>query len=141
MPTIAIMDTRNRPVISRGGEARRYQRHSLELKRRIVERTLTAGASVARIAREHGINANQVFAWRKLYREGRLGGEGKAPVDLVPVSLVPASASIAAAAVATSARARTVQGRLWVESPKGSLSIEGEPDAAALRLVLEHLLG
>ena len=42
-------------------------------KRRIVEETLEAGASVARVARRHAINANQVFYWRKKYREGRLG--------------------------------------------------------------------
>ena len=27
---------------------------------------------MAVIARQHGVNANQVFHWRKLYREGRL---------------------------------------------------------------------
>lgn len=28
---------------------------------------------MARVAREHGVNANQVFAWRLLYKKGRLG--------------------------------------------------------------------
>ncbi|PYU72800.1 MAG: hypothetical protein DMG49_07205 [Acidobacteria bacterium] len=36
-------------------------------------RTLEVGASLGRIARQHDVNANQVFYWRKLYREGRLG--------------------------------------------------------------------
>ena len=49
------------------------QKRSVEEKRRIVEETLEAGASVARVARRHAVNANQVFAWRKKYREGRLG--------------------------------------------------------------------
>jgi transposase len=31
------------------------------------------GASVARVAQQHGVNANQVFYWRNLYRQGRLG--------------------------------------------------------------------
>lgn len=68
------MDTNIRSIksVCRG---RRYKRHSLEFKRRIVEQTLVPGASVARIAQEHGINANQVFNWRKLYREGLLGEE------------------------------------------------------------------
>ena len=39
-----------------------------EEKRRIVEETLKPGASVAIVAREHGVNANLVFGWRKLYR-------------------------------------------------------------------------
>ena len=38
-----------------------------------MEETLAAGASVSRVARRHDVNANQVFHWRKLYREGRLG--------------------------------------------------------------------
>jgi transposase len=38
-----------------------------------VEETLVPGASVARVARKHDVNANQVFYWRKLFREGRLG--------------------------------------------------------------------
>jgi transposase len=49
------------------------QHRSAELKRKIVEETLAPGASVARVARAHGVNANQVFEWRRLYREGRLG--------------------------------------------------------------------
>lgn len=37
-----------------------------------MEETLLPEASVAVIARRHGVNANQVFHWRRLYREGRL---------------------------------------------------------------------
>ena len=48
--------------VRRGG---RRQRFSLEHKRQMVEATLVPGASVARVARDHGVNANQVFAWRK----------------------------------------------------------------------------
>jgi transposase-like protein len=49
------------------------QRRSIAEKRRIVEETLAPGASVARVARAHGVNANQVFGWRRLYQGGRLG--------------------------------------------------------------------
>jgi transposase len=127
------MDTNIR-AIKAGGKGRRYQRRSLELKRRIVEQTLVPGASVARIAREHGINANQVFNWRKLYREGLLGDDAK----LLPVTVIKQTRPTVAASIATD---RTTIGRLWLESPKGCLSIDGQPDPVALRLVLEHLLG
>jgi hypothetical protein len=40
------------------------QHRTIEEKWQIVEETLVEGASVARIARAHGINANQVFGWR-----------------------------------------------------------------------------
>src|SRR5215468_12604291 len=52
--------------------ATKRQYRSKEERRQIVEETLQPGASVAVIARRHGVNANQVFHWRKLYREGRL---------------------------------------------------------------------
>jgi transposase-like protein len=48
------------------------QRHTIEQKGRIVEETHVRGASVATVARCYQVNANQVFAWRQLYRgEGR----------------------------------------------------------------------
>ncbi len=56
------------------------QRRSIAEKRRIVEETLVEGASVARVARAHGINANQVFGWRRLYLAGRLGEWGLAQI-------------------------------------------------------------
>jgi len=50
---------------------KRRKRSALE-RLRIVEETLAPGASVACIACSHGINANQVFAWRKLHLAGKL---------------------------------------------------------------------
>lgn len=136
--TKAIMDTNIRSIKLEGG-GRRYKRHSIELKRRIVEQTLVPGASVARIARENGINANQVFNWRKLYREGLLGSEGKTAANLLPVSVIAGRRPTAA--VATAVCAKTTSGRIWLESAKGCLSIEGQPDPEALQQVLKHLLG
>ena len=53
------MDTNSKAVIvsQRRGS---YRHHPLALKRSIVAETLQPGASVARIARQHGINADQV---------------------------------------------------------------------------------
>lgn len=49
------------------------RRRSKEEKRRIVEETLQPGASVSTVARRHELNANVVFLWRRLYRDGLLG--------------------------------------------------------------------
>src|SRR5271167_4573664 len=51
---------------------KRLKRWSIPLKCRIVEETFVPGASVAAVARRNNANANQVFEWRKLYRQGRL---------------------------------------------------------------------
>src|SRR5215471_6532929 len=63
------------------------RRHrSKQERRQVVEETFHPGASVAVIARQHGVNANQVFHWRKLYREGRLD-LATAAAQLVPVRI------------------------------------------------------
>ncbi len=51
---------------------KRLKRWPIALKCRIVEETFVAGASVAVVARRNNANANQVFAWRKQYRQGTL---------------------------------------------------------------------
>ena len=57
MLTRAMMDA---------GAVRRSRRSwSRDEKRRIVDETFCPGASVADVARRHGLNANLVFNWRK----------------------------------------------------------------------------
>lgn len=66
-------DTNKRVVrLSRAGI--KQKRRSVEERRRIVEETFLPGISVAAVSRRHAINANQIFAWRKLYMAGKLGG-------------------------------------------------------------------
>src|SRR5258707_1071336 len=52
--------------------AKRTQRvhRSVAEKRRIVELVLQLGVSVARVAQSEGVNANQVFKWRREDRNG-----------------------------------------------------------------------
>jgi transposase-like protein len=64
------------------------RQHSIEEKRRIVEETHVRGASVATVARRHQVNANQVFAWRQLYRRGLLEvTSSEATSPMLPVKL------------------------------------------------------
>lgn len=108
-------------------------RRSVAEKRRIVEETYAPGASVARVAQAHGINANQVFTWRRLYQRGMLGGNAPA-ATLIPVMLADAPA-------APDATPASIPGTIQLQLPKGRLRIEGAADPASLRLVLECLLG
>src|ERR1700722_6702881 len=65
---------------------KRRMRSKLE-RRQVVEETMRPGApSVAVIARAHGVNANQVFNWRKLYHAGRLNDKAHAS-QLLPVRI------------------------------------------------------
>ncbi len=57
-------------VMGTNGSGRRRNRSWPEaLKREIVAASLAPGASVSTVARQYDVNANQVFSWRKLYRE------------------------------------------------------------------------
>jgi transposase len=112
------------------------RRHSAEEKRRVVEETLEPGASVARVARAHGVNANQVFAWRRQYRQGLLEDANGKVAGLLAVRVVET-----AAARPSAATHRAPSGMIQVELPKGHLRIGGRVDAEALRMVLEKLLG
>jgi transposase-like protein len=85
------MDTSEQSVFDETPEREVRRRRSVEEKRRIVEETLETGESVARVARRHAVNANQVFHWRKKYREGRLGKSQ--PSKFLPVALSDISGS------------------------------------------------
>ena len=45
------------------------RRHSAELKALVLQQCAAPGASVAKVAMSHGVNANVMHGWRKLARE------------------------------------------------------------------------
>jgi transposase len=47
--------------------------YPIDFKRRLAELACEPGISVAKLALEHGINANLVFKWRRHYRAGWFG--------------------------------------------------------------------
>lgn len=117
-------------VISTEVVVRRRHRSKRE-RREIAEESLRPGASVAVIARRHGINANQVFNWRKLLREGRLE-EPHAPAQLIPVRLSDV--------VEDQHRpVRCYSGSIQVELGRARIRIEGSVDPENLRVLLGHL--
>ena len=116
-----------------GAKAARRRFRSSEEKRLIVEETLSSAESVAVVARRHGVNANQVFQWRKLYQSGLLGGT--APVKLLPVS-VEEPAPPCGAAPAGESKAAAIH----IELPGVALvSLEGAVDPGLARAVLDAL--
>jgi transposase len=130
------VDTLEQAAIENAKQEKR-RRRSVEEKRRIVEETLEAGASVARVARRHAVNANQVFYWRKKYREGRLGKNQSS--KLVPVTLSDISWNKSGRASGGSSPCAV--GTMEIKLAKGQLRVTGSVEAEALRTVLECLLG
>jgi transposase len=111
------------------------QMRTVEEKRRIVEETLVEGASVARIARAHGVNANQVFGWRRLYHAGRMGGGA---VKLLPVSVNENSPPVTSLGSECSASMR-LGGTIHIELRHAQVRIEGDADPVLLRVLMECL--
>src|SRR5437762_12203040 len=68
--------------------SRKRRRYSGELKAQILAECEAPGASVAKVALLHGINANIVHGWRK---HSRMGGVPAAMVrqEFVPVTVAP----------------------------------------------------
>jgi transposase len=69
----------------RSGPRRQY---SIAEKRSMVEQTHVPGASVPEVALRHGVNANLLSVWRRLYQQGGLieGAISKQP-SLLPVKV------------------------------------------------------
>jgi transposase len=110
------------------------QRRGLAEKRRIVEETLAEETSVALIARTHGVNANQVFNWRRLYQAGRLGRRGEA--KLLPVKVAPErSPTTASSSQSQGSSTATIH----IQLQHAQVRIEGSADAMLLRVMLECL--
>ena len=113
------------------------RRRSAAERRRVVEETLEAGASVARVALKHGVNANQVFQWRRLFRDGKLGVPPEGAMKLLPVSVAddeelprPAPAEVVSSRL----------GAIHIELPgEVRISVEGSVDPAVVRVVLMSL--
>ncbi len=135
------MDTSNSEAIEAVSSRKalspiKRQYRSPELKRQIVEETLAPGASVARVARSHGVNANQVFAWRRQYQQGLLKGVKRLTPGLLAVRIAEGGVQ---PRQTQPSRARA--GMIQVELPKGKLRLTGAVDPEVLRVVLEALRG
>jgi transposase len=69
-----MKDSRNEP----------RRRHSAELKSQVLAECAVPNASVAGIARSHGLNANLVHKWRRKEQAHALGTP---PASFIPVAL------------------------------------------------------
>jgi len=109
----------------------RRRHRSKQERRRVAEESLQPSASAAVVARRHGVNANQVFHWRKLLREGRLD-ERPPSAQLVPVMVSDA--------VEEPVRPdHCYDGSIQIELGRARVRIEGSADPENLRVILEHL--
>ena len=102
-----------------GSVGRRRRRWSEAQKRQIVAETCEPGVSVPMVAQRYNLNANQIFRWRRLFREPeRVGGAGR----FVPVVVEAAPDRESAAAT--------------MSPPSESVVAEGQPATGRMEIVL-----
>jgi len=146
-------------MTAQGGTGERRRTRSLDDRKRIVEEALAPGASVAAVARRHGLNANLVFKWIRRSREGwrdrrrepakerpnavaapEATGPAFVPVRLLELSATPAAPAEVAAKPARGARRTARRGAMEISLPNGAkVSLDADVDAEALRRVLSAL--
>ncbi|MEI8180855.1 transposase [Aestuariivirga sp.] len=81
------------------------RRYELSFKRQMVAETFAEGATIAAVARRHGLNANLLFNWR---RDRRFNGlDGKAP-KLLAVEIAPDAIATGGHAVSLQAAPRQI---------------------------------
>ena len=127
MSTKSVMDTT-------GSNGRRRKRSWPEaLKREIVAATFARGSSVSIVARQYDVNANQVFSWRKRYREEPCPLAAPPSPQLIPVTITAEKDAAAAAPMAVWEKIEIDVGG------KYRVHIGGGFDKQALRRVLDVL--
>jgi transposase len=98
------------------------------------------GASVAEIARAHGVNANQVFKWRRQFEKGQLAEGSRRTTALLPVRISTEIEATPEPSSEAAGEQRLSGGAIHIELPgRANITAEAGADAALLRYVLESL--
>ena len=109
--------------------------HPIEFRRQLAALACEPGVSVARLAMEHGLNANLVFKWRRSLRAGEYD-----PLGLLPVKVEAPATEIALPGPTPAPRAAPT-GTIEISVGHARVCIDGVPDESTLTLVLRLLRG
>jgi transposase len=121
--------------VSSGRRVRRWR--SVSEKRQIVQLTLEPGAKVAEVARAHGLNANQVFKWRRAFERGELIETCSALLPVTVSSVIEPGIEVAGQPLLGEAAS---PGSIHIELPgRAMISVESGADHALIRTILESL--
>jgi transposase len=131
------------------GDTRR-RRWTAQEKAEILAESFRPGASVAEVARRHGVSRGLLWAWRHQARKrGAIGELSFVPVRIVDEAATPACSPTveqeggvtATTGQSGDAMAALVTGTIDIEIRQAHVRVSGVVDAAALRQVLSYLGG
>ena len=129
------MEVSTKSVMGTSGSTGRRRKRSWPeaLKREIVEATFVPGSSVSIVARQYDVNANQLFSWRRRYREKSRLLAAPPPPQLIPVTITAEPAAVAA-------QPSSLAEKIEIDiAGKYRVRIGGIVDGDALRRVLDVL--
>ena len=119
----AIVEPVRRLEVFTGAGRRRTWRD--EDKARIVAEIATSGDSVCAVARRHGLSPQQLFGWRRQFRECRAG-----PSEADGLQFVPAVVEVASSAPTVRRQRKTAP----CKAEPGAGTIEVEVDGVMIRV-------
>jgi len=116
----ALIEVPSRLDVVSGSTGRR--RWSAEAKARIVAESYDPGVSVSAVAWRHNLLSNQLFAWRRRAREGKLVVPATVVGNFVPAMVeAPATASSACVCRRIEIEADDIVVRLPGDAPAGRI--------------------
>ena len=143
------MDTSGKSDATPGEPVTRRLR-TLEEKLSILAEASRPGASIAAVARTHELNANLVFAWRRLHRLGLLEAQRHAP-PLLPVRITTPTVTPTRPSTSVAAPSRTARARAGSSTAESFIEIvvagdtrirlNGEAQRVVLARILDWLPG
>ncbi len=97
------------------------RRHSAQLKAIVLEQCAVPGASVARVAMSHRLNANIVHGWRKLARDrGGAAAKEATPTVATTSASVPQCVAVSLASMAAPSAPPDIQ----IELRRGATAVK-----------------
>ena len=131
------------------GSRKGQRNYDVTFKKRLAIAACEPGVSVARLALEHGINANMLHKWRRAHLAVIAGGGNEPrPTQFLAVSLAHPNSALAAPAMCAPSRQLAAPvpalpvrqpGSIEIRMGAATLRLEGAVDTATLEQVLRHL--
>ena len=102
------------------------RRHGAQLKALVLEQCAAPGASVAKVAMSHGLNANIVHGWRKLARERDAAGARpiRSPVIVPAKPVAVASQFVAVSLTPTASPPASAPADIQIELRRGATAMK-----------------
>jgi transposase len=120
---------------------------SIEFKARVAALACEPGISVSKLAREHDLNTNMLFRWRRQYRAGELYVPVDSAPTLLPVSLVTQNETpiielpSPAKRFGDTSASKPIESTIEIRIAGAVVRVEGDVDVIRLRAVLSALRG